>query len=171
MDAEPMLSIDQTAKLSGTVKWFDTSKGFGFVTVPGFDADFLLHQNVLHDVGCITILDGAGVEFKYAYSANGFRITEIVSVILPQDPVDHEADDVPGYVSDQSVPARVKWFDANKGYGFVNRFGYEEDVFIGASVLKKFGLRELNAGEALCIQISELEGRKSVYRIHDWPSC
>ncbi|WP_235227379.1 cold shock domain-containing protein, partial [Octadecabacter dasysiphoniae] len=135
-------STDPNAILSGKVKWFDASKGFGFITVPGFEADFLLHQNVLHDIGRDTIIDETVVEFKYSYSANGLRTTEIVSMILPQDPIDHDDVAALGEVCDQRVPARVKWFDGQKGYGFVNRYGDGEDIFIGANILKRCGLRE-----------------------------
>jgi CspA family cold shock protein len=156
--------------LNGKVKWFNASKGFGFVTVAGIETDFLLHQQILRNTGRETIAEDAMVEFKYADSATGFRITKIVSIEAPMDPNAQYMDGDPDNVSAQRFPARVKWFDTKNAYGFVNCYGNDEDVFVGSSVLKRSALQELKVGEALCIQISEVDGRKSVYRIHDWIS-
>ena len=45
-------------------------------------------------------------------------------------------------------PARVKWFDKGKGFGFANVFGRPEDVFIHVEVLRQSGFADLQAGEA-----------------------
>ena len=52
-------------------------------------------------------------------------------------------------------PARVKWFDKSKGFGFANIFGYSEDVFIHIEVLRHSGFADLAIGEALCLRIVE----------------
>jgi CspA family cold shock protein len=55
-------------------------------------------------------------------------------------------------------PARVKWFDKGKGFGFANVFGRPEDVFIHAEVLRVSGFADLGAGEAVALRI--IEGRR-----------
>ena len=40
-------------------------------------------------------------------------------------------------------PARVKWFDKGKGFGFANVFGRDEDVFLHIEVLRRSGLADL----------------------------
>ena len=47
----------------GQVKWFDITRGFGFVAVPGFSEDFLLHQHVLTTFGRTSIAEGSRIEF------------------------------------------------------------------------------------------------------------
>jgi CspA family cold shock protein len=49
-------------------------------------------------------------------------------------------------------PARVKWFDKAKGFGFVNAFGESDDVFVHMEVLHACGLSDLQPGEAVCIR-------------------
>ncbi len=58
------------------------------------------------------------------------------------------------------VPARVKWFDRAKGFGFANVWGHPEDVFIHAEVLRRSGLAELPPGEAVGLRV--IEGRRGL---------
>ena len=162
------LQINRSTRLTGTVKWFDMGKGFGFVVVPGIETDFLLHKNVLLKTGVASIADGSVIEFDFVPTANGFKITEVFYA-QPADEVEGEVSDkAPDHIFDARMPARVKWFDPKKGYGFVHTFGSTEDVFVGVGVLRKAMLGGLETGEAVSVQVAETDGRKSVYRIFDW---
>ncbi len=55
-------------------------------------------------------------------------------------------------------PARVKWFDKGKGFGFANVWGKPEDVFIHIEVLRRSGFADLAAGEAVCLRV--IDGRR-----------
>ena len=46
-------------------------------------------------------------------------------------------------------PARVKWFDKAKGFGFANVFGSSADIFVHIEVLRMSGLADLLPGEAI----------------------
>lgn len=162
------LHIDRKPRQIGTVKWFDASRGFGFVVVAHMSADFLLHKNTLQSFGIASISEGAIVEFDYTPSPNGFRITQIIDAQPAPETNEKAKVTVPDVVLEETVPARVKWFDAKKGYGFVNAFGSMDDIFVGASVLRQAMLSSLEAGQAVSVQIAITDDRKSVYRIHDW---
>ncbi|PJI84417.1 CspA family cold shock protein [Yoonia maricola] len=162
------LSLAQPTSQKGMVKWFDSTRGFGFVVIDGVETDFLLHQNVLHGFGRTSIAEGSGVEFAYQSTDNGYKITELFSITPPQIDVSRAPEVEPDIVFEERVPARVKWFDPAKGYGFVNQFGSAEDIFVGIAILRKSMLGELQSGDALCIQIAETDGRKSVFSVHDW---
>ena len=68
------------------------------------------------------------------------------------------------------LPARLKWFDKGKGFGFANVFGSDEDVFIHIEVLRNSGLADLQPGEAICIRV--LDGNRGLMAaaIHSWES-
>ena len=51
-------------RLKGTVKWFDTTKGFGFILVDDDEGDVLLHANVLRNFGRGSVVEGSTVEFE-----------------------------------------------------------------------------------------------------------
>ncbi|KQB95080.1 hypothetical protein AL073_18160 [Loktanella sp. 1ANDIMAR09] len=154
--------------LFGEVKWFDVARGYGFVTTASLREDILLHKNVLQNFGRDSVADGAIIEFEYAEFDDRLRVTGVLSVKGVAISGDNECEEIAATVIDGCFPARVKWFDTAKGYGFVNRFGSLEDVFVGSGVVKEGGLNELICGQALCVQISEVEGRKRVHQIHEW---
>jgi CspA family cold shock protein len=163
MKSLPTLQSDLPVTQKGTVKWFDVNRGFGFVVIDGIENDYLLHQNVLHNFGRTSIGEGSLVEFSYQSTKNGFKITEIVTITPHEHEMSRAPKIEPDVVFDERVPVRVKWFDAIKRYGFVNQFGSMEDIFVGVAVLHRSMLGDVQSGDALCIQIAETEGRKSVF--------
>ena len=58
------------------------------------------------------------------------------------------------------TPARVKWYDSAKGFGFVSVDGEAQDLFVHRSALMRAGLNELAEGQA--VRISKVEGRKGM---------
>lgn len=134
----------------------------------GWDNDFLLHNSVLHSIGRSRVAEGSYLKFQYATAENGFRVTEVISIETPEDVFEPAFDFVPSNISTKVEPARVKWFNPEVGYGFVNTYGSSDDIFIGQAVLRKSILGEIQAGQAVSIQTAENQGHKLVYRIHDW---
>ena len=58
------------------------------------------------------------------------------------------------------LPARVKWFDKAKGFGFANLFGQSGDVFLHCEVLRHSGLADLGVGEAVALRV--VDGRRGL---------
>ena len=155
--------------LTGHVKWYDPAKGFGFVLVDGLEEEFLLHRNVLHNYRRDSIAENSSVAFQAEFTHNGSRVAELLLVKPPDITEDNGNSAAKEIKLGQKVPARVKWFNARKGYGFVNNFGKDEDIFVGSEALRRSGLSSLQSGEAICVQVEEQEGRYRVYQIHEWP--
>lgn len=145
----------------GRVKWFDPVKGFGFVVAEGSESDILLHANVLRNFGQSSVADGAGIRVRIQLTARGAQAVEVLE-IEPPVPADGEtANEVLMSAEVLALPlepARVKWFDKAKGFGFANVFGRSEDVFVHIEVLRGSGFADLAAGEALCLRI--VDGRR-----------
>ena len=66
------------------------------------------------------------------------------------------------------VAARVKWFDKAKGFGFANVFGNAEDVFVHVEVLRRFGLSDLQPGEAVAIRVVDGPRGKMAGEVRSW---
>lgn len=49
----------------------------------------------------------------------------------------------------------VKWYNARKGFGFVEREDGEKDVFVHASAVKKAGLKRLEGGQKISFDIED----------------
>ena len=56
--------VDVGASCTGTCKWFDSSKGFGFIAVDGEESDIFVHQSEIYSPGFRSLADGEKVEFK-----------------------------------------------------------------------------------------------------------
>jgi len=151
------------ATISGAVKWFDPIKGFGFVIPDAGGPDVLLHANVLRNFGQSSVADGARVELEVQHTQRGVQATQVLSIEPPEDAgtvalSDFEMLDPSEIRNTPLEPARVKWFDKGKGFGFANVFGRGEDVFIHIEVLRRSGLADLQPGEALAIRV--IDGKR-----------
>lgn len=154
--------------LKGRVKWFDAAKEYGFVVSEQSERDILLHANVLRNFGLSSIPEGAEVELRVQSSAKGFQAVEVVSVEAPEDTGSTGLEDLDGLTSEEVqamplLPARVKWFDKAKGFGFANVFGKDADIFVHIEVLRRSGFAELLPGEAVALRT--IEGRRGLMAI------
>jgi CspA family cold shock protein len=157
---------DKTLRqVTGHVKWFDTAKGFGFVVAEGEPRDILMHANVLRNYGQGSVAAGAGITLMVQDTARGAQAVEVLAIRLPERGEAATPTELPD-LADRDLsqvamlPARVKWFDRAKGFGFANVWGRPEDVFIHAEVLRRSGLAELQPGEAVALRV--IEGRRGL---------
>jgi cold shock protein len=59
--------------VTGTVKWFDTKKGFGFLTLEGREGDIFVHYTSIEGEGFRSLRDGEIVEFDLVESEKGLQ--------------------------------------------------------------------------------------------------
>jgi len=163
------MTEEQTAQATrGVVKWFDPAKGFGFVVAQAGGADILLHANVLRNFGQNSVADGASIEIFVQETDRGCQAVEIISIEPPVQSnrpalPDLEDFDRADLDSVELQPARVKWFDKGKGFGFANVFGSDADVFVHVEILRRSGLADLAPGEALAIRV--IDGKRGLMAI------
>ena len=149
--------------LKGHLKWFDATRGFGFVVPEDGGNDVLLHENVLFDFGASTVMEGTFIECEVAETDRGRQVVTIYALDIPQiDPtivlqeILPENTDIGSLLETSKLhPARVKWFDKSKGFGFVNVFGSAEDIFVHVEVMRAFGMITLERGSALAIKYTD----------------
>ncbi|ARE39629.1 Cold shock protein CspB [Rhodovulum sp. P5] len=160
----------------GTVKWFDPGKGFGFVVPASGGPDILLHANVLRNFGQSSVADDAGIVLMVQETSRGLQATEVISIAPPdpgQKPVlEDEMDlDEEALAAIPLEPARVKWFDKTKGFGFANVFGRPDDVFIHIEVLRRSGLADLQPGEAIAVRVTLGKRGQLAITVGPWESA
>lgn len=147
---------DAPQQVTARVKWFDRARGFGFLTGP-VDGDIMLTAEVARSSGVESLFENDEVEVTIMRGERGWFTRHILrhrssQPIRPPRPTDLLAE-LP--VSSDWLPAKVKWFDKAKGFGFVNLWGREGDVFLHMEVVRQAGLIEVTAGQGLAVKIGE----------------
>lgn len=162
--------------MSGHVKWFDPSKGFGFIVADVGGPDILLHANVLRNFGQGSVADGSLIEVGVQETDRGMQAVEIVSITAVAQDASPVLNDLIDIGTDEISalpiePSRVKWFDKGKGFGFANVFGNAEDVFVHIEVLRRCGLSDLQPGEAIGLRIIDGERGRMAIDVIGWEAA
>lgn len=67
-------------KTTGKVKWFNDTKGFGFITREGGD-DVFVHYSAIDGKGFKTLIEGQPVEFEVKEGPKGLQASNVVKVV------------------------------------------------------------------------------------------
>ena len=155
----------------GRVKWFDTTKGYGFVVGEDGEGDILLHGNVLRVFGFSSVAEGAEIVLNVQQTERGRQAVEVVEIVPAAGPPELAAallDPANGQAAGPLLPARVKWFDRVKGFGFVNVYSKSDDVFLHMETLRQFGYGEVVAGDVLAVRVTAGPRGPMVYEVRSW---
>ncbi|AXC49845.1 cold shock domain-containing protein [Paracoccus suum] len=149
---------DDPVEIVGRIKWFDPGRGFGFLIDSDGGPDVLLHGNVLRNYGQSTIVEGTEVKVRAIVTTRGKQAVEVLSILHPSPTSGAQIAELAGPELAEVAalpfqPARVKWFDKSKGFGFANIFGLPGDVFLHIEVLRHSGFADLVVGEAIALKV------------------
>jgi CspA family cold shock protein len=165
---QPRFEAPSGPQVNGVVKWFNPEKGFGFVELSDGSGDAFLHGSVLAQNGISNVQPGETLEVRIGPGHKGPHVTEVLSVdtstAVPAPPrrSNFGAKTSNGSSSGIAVEetGTVKWFNAEKGYGFIARDGGDEDVFVHVSALETSGLAGLAEGQPVIVEV--VKGRKGL---------
>jgi cold shock protein len=173
-NAQPPMA--EGPEVAATVKWFNGQKGFGFVELADGTGDAFLHVAVLQAAGRQSVLPGAKMRVATAQGPKGRQVARVIEVDEstatepprrpreggggmgrgPRDPTRDLASAV-------EMTGTVKWFNTEKGFGFIAPEGGGKDVFIHISVLGRSGLSGLSEGQQVSMRVVETpKGREAL---------
>src|SRR3954463_15020055 len=152
--------------VTGRVKWFDATRGFGFVVSEALDGDILIHFSVLREHGRRSVPEGAIIECVPVRLDRGLQAKRILSIDLSAALPAQPRSSIPSgeradrrALSDEAgefEPVEVKWFNRVRGYGFLKRPDEVggEDVFVHMETVRHAHLGELQPGQQLSARIA-----------------
>ena len=152
-------------RVEAKVKWFNASKGFGFVTPDDGTQDAFLPMAILRRAGYDDVQEGASITCEVGDGAKGPLVTSVLNIdastaVLSQGGgIDRRATR-----PSTSVEGAVKWFEPDKGYGFISPDGGGKDVFIHITALRRSGINALDPGQRVRVEV--VDGKKGLEADH-----
>jgi CspA family cold shock protein len=150
-------------RLSGKIKWFNRSKGFGFIVPNDGSGDVFLPLAVLERSGYNEAPDGAKITVEWAQGPKGRAATQILeldaSTATPHAPREgrpprHDREEEARGPT-EAVDGVVKWYDSARGFGFVLPNDGGKDVFVHVTALRRAGIEELQPGQSVRMQVAQ----------------
>ena len=170
-------------QLQATVKWYNPDKGFGFVELADGSGDVFLHANALQASGIQQVSQGATLQVRVGQGQKGRQVEQVLSVdestasstparssgprpggaggggyggggeggFRSPRPPRPQMDSGPGV----EMTGTVKWYDPNKGFGFISPQDGGKDVFVHATALERAGKPPLTEGQSVRVVVGQ----------------
>jgi CspA family cold shock protein len=147
-------------RVEAKVKWFNAGKGFGFVTPTDGSQDAFLPMAVLRRAGFEDVREGATIVCEVGLGTKGPLVTAVLDIdnSTAVAPAAGVGLDQRGSRPSTTIEGAIKWFEPDKGYGFIAPDGGGKDVFIHITALRRSGVAVLEAGQRVRAEV--VDGKK-----------
>jgi CspA family cold shock protein len=149
--------------VEAAVKWFNATKGYGFVELSDGRGDAFLHLKTLRETGRQTLPAGAKIRVVARAGSRGAEVVRVVEVDTGSALERSSRRPIVDPSAAFDLTGKVKWFDDSRGFGFVASDDFGRDVFIHSTILGAAGIRGLSEGQAVSMRVVETpKGREAI---------
>ncbi len=149
--------------MEATVKWFNLTKGFGFVSPADSSPDAFLHISVLTSAGLQQVAEGTKLLVEIGDGPKGRQIKSIISVLGQPAPTAITSDRPKPTGPTEEMTGTVKWYRTEKGFGFISPDDEGKDIFVHKTVIERIGLTSLETGQCVSMSVhSATKGREAL---------
>jgi CspA family cold shock protein len=160
------------AEVVAVVKWYNRTKGFGFVKPNDGAPDAFLHASLVAQAGHDDLADGTNLVCDIADGPRGPQVAAIHRIEPPSEPVFRSSRPPRfgggggggGGEGGEVVEGKVKFYNADKGFGFIVPDDGSKDVFISARTLTRAGIAALEAEQR--VRVTTRMGQKGPMAAH-----
>lgn len=130
----------------GTVKFFNSQKGFGFIQQESGGEDVFVHISAVERAGLEGLAEGQELEFNLVdrggkISAQDLQVVgDVIAAPAAESAPRRE-------LTGEKATGTVKFFNSMKGFGFLTRDDGQPDAFVHISAVERSGLSTINEGE------------------------
>lgn len=161
------MPLSSGERLSGKIKWFNRSKGFGFIVPNDGSGDVFLPLAVLERSGFGEAPDGADITVEWTQGPKGRAAIQVLELDAsqavprpqregrPRREFESGGADSGGGGPAEQIDGVVKWYDPARGFGFVLPSDGGKDVFVHVTALRRAGIDDLQPGQNVRMQVSQ----------------
>lgn len=158
-----IIDCNNAERIEANVKWYNPAKGYGFLYQEGKTSDIMIHFSVLDTIKCPYVTVGDRVICDIAQGKSGMQVVRVIDVkygspeprsissffnsrLVPLDPANLE-----------EVGGIIKWYNHDKGYGFICPDNGTREIFLHFSVLREAGYKFLEPGVRVLAKVAQSE--------------
>jgi CspA family cold shock protein len=156
-------SVADGETVDAAVKWFNATKGYGFVELSDGRGDAFLHLKTLRETGRQTLPSGAKIRVVARAGSRGAEVVRVVEVDTRSAVERSSRRSIVDLSAAFDLTGKVKWFDDARGFGFIASDDFGRDVFIHSTTLGAAGVRSLFEGQTVSMRVVETpKGREAI---------
>ena len=157
--------------MDAIVKWFNAEKGFGFVEVADGSGDAFLHIGVLQNAGHDAVAPETKLRVQVGQGQKGPQVTAVLELDAStaaasrprMSPKMSDGRERPDPTTASEIHGTVKWFNGQKGFGFVVAEDGGKDVFLHISIVDRAGIQALPEGQKVWMRVVKTQkGREAI---------
>ena len=149
--------------VEAAVKWFNATKGYGFVELSDGRGDAFLHLKTLRETGRQTLPSGAKIRVVARAGSRGAEVVRVVEVDTGSGAERASRRPTVDPSAAFDLTGKVKWFDDARGFGFIASDDFGRDVFVHSTTLAGSGVISLSEGQAVSMRVVETpKGREAI---------